>query len=201
IAARVRVFAGGTGDLDTPIILGNMLNPFGMNYTGGVNVASGDINHDGKDEILVATATGGSNVKGFRLNGSTYALALGRISAFAGTVGAQITTLDINGDGVSEFAVATQNPRGDLLVKLYNNNGAEIAGYKAATQVDAYGLASSDLDQDGNEELMVGIIPAPGTVAIAGNDQVNVLDPLNGQKESGFDVISVLVSGISLDSI
>ncbi|HVL12524.1 MAG TPA: VCBS repeat-containing protein [Gemmata sp.] len=201
VAARVRVFSGGVGELSNTPILGNMLLPFGNRYTGGVYIAAGDLDGDGRTDVLVSTATGGSRIKGFELNNAgTFVQSLGRITAFAGTAGAQITTLDTDNNGRSEFAVAILE-NGNLRMKLYNSAGVEQASYTPATKVQAFGLAASDLDGDDNEELMVGIIPAPGNIAIAGDDQVNILDPINGGKLTGFDVISVLVGGISLDGI
>ena len=57
--AQVEVFSGATG---TPL---ETISPFSASYSGGVSVASGDLNGDGKADLVVATASGPAVVRVF----------------------------------------------------------------------------------------------------------------------------------------
>ena len=43
--------------------IGNVVTTFGAGYTSGVNVAAGDVNGDGRDDVIAATAGGSARVK------------------------------------------------------------------------------------------------------------------------------------------
>jgi hypothetical protein len=152
-------------------------------------------------DVITSTASTAARVKGFELNSGAFTTSLARMDPFgAVTVGAQVTALDINGDGRSELAVSIfQNSR--VKVKLFNATGDQQASYNASVNTAAFGIGASDLDRDGKDELMIGVIPAPGMVAIAGNDQINILNPLTGAKTDGFNAFAVLVGGVALSGV
>ncbi len=104
VPAQVRVFHGATR---APLL---SLMPFHRRYFGGVNVASGDLNGDGRDDIVVTPARGHSSlVKVF--SGNNGAL-LARLQAPRGRGGLAVT--DVNGDGLAD--IVTSTPRGPRLV-------------------------------------------------------------------------------------
>jgi serralysin len=106
------------------------LHPFD-GFTGGVVVATGDINHDGVKDIVVATATGASHVKVFDgRNGSLLASFL----AFPGfTGGVQVAAGDLDGDGFTDVIVAPTT--GASHVKVFS--GAALTNLAATGSVDA----------------------------------------------------------------
>ena len=55
--AIVSVYSASNSGLLTTI------TPFDRAYTGGLNVASGDLTGDGVDDIVVSTTTGGGHIK------------------------------------------------------------------------------------------------------------------------------------------
>src|SRR5437762_2898473 len=55
VEGHIRIYDPGTGGLLRD------LDPF-PGFTGGLNVATGDVNNDGYDEIIVAPASGGGPV-------------------------------------------------------------------------------------------------------------------------------------------
>ena len=94
IAGRVEVFSGAalpaaSANADfVPSHLGNAITPFGKGYTLGVNVAAGDVDGDGRAEVI-ASAAGESEVMGFSLIGNSYIQSIATIAPF-GTTGSQV---------------------------------------------------------------------------------------------------------------
>ena len=95
---EVKVFNGANGAMMYYYIA---LNP---NYSGGVSVAAGDIDGDGKAEVVVGAATGStSQVRVF--SGDNLKA---DYSAFSNAYkGARVATQDIDGDGKKEVIVVT----------------------------------------------------------------------------------------------
>lgn len=88
--------------------VGNTLidfSPFEAGFTGGVNIAVGDYNGDGKPDIVVgAEAGGGPRVQVFNgLDLSVLANTFAFESTFAG--GVRVATQDVNGDGKADLVV------------------------------------------------------------------------------------------------
>jgi len=139
--------------------------PFGTGFAGGVSVAVGDINGDGRNDIVAAPATGGGTV--FAVNGIDYSL-LFEVAPFGGGYagGMNVATGDIDGDG-----------RADIIVGQSNGGAAAIIG--AASQavtasaapfgnVNGVFVAAGDVNNDGRAE----VIAAPGS----GNGPVLIYD-------------------------
>ncbi|MEY2473098.1 MAG: large repetitive protein [Actinomycetota bacterium] len=87
------------------------------NWTGGVNVAAGDLDHDGKAEIVVAPWSGGGpHVRTFNHDGS-----LRNGGIFVGPPnfpgGVTVAVGDLNGDGSAEIVVGVWT--GTNRVKVY----------------------------------------------------------------------------------
>ena len=92
--------------------------PFDDGYIGGVRVAAGDLNGDGKDEILVGSGVGAdASVRAYSASGqlvSTFVLP----SSFA-RAGVLLKTGDYNGDGLQDLFVATGR-RGSSQVAVFD---------------------------------------------------------------------------------
>lgn len=92
---------------------GNVINPgffaYQSDFRGGVDVACGDVNGDGKNEIITAPGrTGGPHIKVF--NGQTHEL-LNEFFAYSArnTEGVTLSVVDIDRDGRDEIIVQTRN--------------------------------------------------------------------------------------------
>ncbi len=158
----------------------------GVNYFAygtpkwGVNVTAGDMNGNGRDEIVTGAGPGGvygPHVRGWSVDGGAVQ-AMAALSFLAyGTnhYGVQVTCGDIDGDGMAELVTAP-GPSSQFAahVRGWNFDGTALTELSAinffAWPADElrYGArvdASADLDGDGLADLVVaaGPDPAAGT--------------------------------------
>ncbi len=140
----------------------------------GVNVACGDIDADGFDEIITGAGPGavfGPHVRGWNVDGSIAAPIPG-LSYFAyGTLkwGVNVACGDIDGDGFDEIITgagpgAVFGPH----VRGWNHDGSGIAPIPGVSYF-AYGtntfgvrVTAGDVDMDGIDEIVT--TPGPGAV-------------------------------------
>ncbi|MEO7317947.1 MAG: FG-GAP-like repeat-containing protein, partial [Chthoniobacteraceae bacterium] len=153
--ARVRVYDGHNVTAGRPAVLYDFF-AFGNGYRGGLNVAAGDVNGDGKADIIVAPSAGSSGlVKVFSgANGSLHTsfLAFGR-----GTGGVRVAAGDINGDGYSDIIAGTG--AGSSVRVFDGRNPATILKDFRAFPITHRGgvtVAAGDVDGDGLDDVIVG---------------------------------------------
>jgi YVTN family beta-propeller protein len=115
----------------------------GMN--GGDELASGDVDGDGVEEILVlGTETGGLTV--FEDTGDGH-------DPFGTQAdgGDKLAAGDLDGDGKEEIIIAGD---GDGVVEVYDNTGTRLYTFPSVFNGKDY-LAAGDLDGDGKEEVVI----------------------------------------------
>jgi hypothetical protein len=134
------------------------------NFTGGVNVAMGDVDGDGSDDLIVAAgAGGGPHVRVFRVRDQAELSSFFAYDpAFAG--GVYVTAADLDGDGDDEIVTGT-GPGGGPHVRAFEGNGTarntEFFAYNAAFR-GGVSVAATDLDHDGRAEIITGAGPGGG---------------------------------------
>ena len=171
--------------------LGNTIFPFGQNFTGGVNLAVGNFDADAADEIATASASQVGRVKLWDFNGSTFAQLGATLNPFGSNVGMQITAIDVDGNGATEFAVA--NKIGSAIqVKVYNGALVQQGSFTTTSGITNFGIGKTDVNQDGDQELVLGRNPAS-------TNQYLILDPLTGALIDGFNAWSTLTGNFSID--
>ena len=172
----------------------------------GVNVAAGDIDGDGFDEIVTGAGPGGiygPHVRGWNVDGGS-AAAIPGVSYFAyGTnkKGVRVACGDVDGDGIDEI-VTGPGPSSvfGAHVRGWNYDGgtlAEIPGinfFAWQAGESLYGAtvsAGADLDGDGRSEIIAGQGPDPsaGTmVKVYGYDgsQTSLLFGIDAYGDEGL---------------
>jgi len=179
---------------------------FSRDFKGGVNLAVGDVNGDGKNEIVTGAGPGGSShIRVFKSNGrytgwNVFAFGLD----FKG--GVTVACGDVDGDGVDEI-IAGQESLGEAWVKVYKVNAQKtiVANFKAYEKKMECGVsvAAGDIDSDGKDEIITG-------AGRSGTPEVRVFK--NGKKiwdvwpfhpvfSGGLDVASGDVDGNGIDEV
>lgn len=165
---------------------------FNQDYVGGVSLATGDVNADGVDDIVIAAKTGLSQVRvidGTRLDDVTRAgeiastAILGDFFAFgtAAVVGAEIAVGDVNGDDVADIVVTPNSGLAQVRVvdgSMIDMTGVDASPVPEAILADFFAFdlsftgaanpALGDVDGDGVVDLVVG--------ASSGSQLVQVVD-------------------------
>jgi hypothetical protein len=124
----------------------------------GVDVAAGDMDGDGVDEIITAPGPGsGPHIKIFSADGTE----IRGFGAYAGSFrdGVHVAAGDMDGDGTDEI-ITIPGPGSAPHVKIFSADGTEIRGFSAYVPSMRNGadVAVGNMDADLNEE----IITAPG---------------------------------------
>ena len=92
-----------------------------QSFKGGVDVAVGDLDGDGVDEIITAPGKGGGpNVKAFKADGTQVLSFMAYTSGFMG--GVKVAAADLNNDGKAEIVTAPASG-GGAHVKIFQPDG------------------------------------------------------------------------------
>lgn len=128
-------------------------------YRNGISLTAGDLNDDGKDEIITAPAgTGANTVRVFQLQATLMKQIAQRTNALTGT-GLVLTTADLANDGRAEILVA---PRGNATptIRTFALSGTGLSqprkdflAYRAAER-GGVRLSAVDLNADGKDDVL-----------------------------------------------
>ncbi len=131
-------------------------------FKGGVSVAVGDLDGNGKEEIVTGAGVGGGpHVRIFDSEGTPIFNFFAFELPFRG--GIRVQTLDANGDGIKEIAVASGRGR-DGEVRIFARDGSLLYRFPVFSGKfrSGFSLASGDTDGDGSDEIIVGAGPGGG---------------------------------------
>jgi FG-GAP-like repeat len=190
-ASFVRVFSGATG----AAILGFLA--YDGPFFGGVHVACGDVNGDGKADIITGPGAGnGPLVKVF--NGATGTLLPGPAASFFAytpsfTGGVRVAAGDVNGDSIADIITAP-GPGGGPHVRVFDGaagfNLLNLFPYDLAFTGGLF-VAAGDINGDGRAD----VITAPGA---GGGPHIKVFDRMGALLQSFLAYDAAFAGGVTV---
>lgn len=125
-------------------------------FRGGINVAAGDLNNDGIDEIVVAPQTGSLPLRVFNRYGEIISEFYPYDLRFKG--GVSLAVGDLDGDGIKEI-ITGAGPGGGPQVRVFDVFGRAKGQFFAYHETFRGGInvATGDLDGNGLDEIVVAI--------------------------------------------
>ena len=138
----------------------NSIYVFQAGFTGGLNVATGDVNGDGIKDIIVAADAGASphvkvfSGKDYSVIKSFYAFAAG----FKG--GVRVASADTNGDGFADIIVSTASGNSShvkVFSGLDNKVLSSFFAFKTTLKSGGTFVSAADLNGDGRAEIILGM--------------------------------------------
>ena len=154
---RVRVFSGQNGALISAF------RAYESSFVGGVRVAVGDVNGDGRADIITGPGRGrASRVRVF--NGLTGTLLPGVQGSFLAygpfTGGVYVAAADLNGDGRSDIITGSGGSPTNRPVRIFNGaNPAQRLGAFVAKPANAQidiRVAAADITGDSVPDIITG---------------------------------------------
>ena len=145
------ITAPGPGPNNTAAIKVWKYNPAGLselsNFTAfdglyGANIAAGDVDGDGKDEIIAGTGPDPKNpslIRIFRVDGTL----VGGFKPYDAThaYGVMVSSGDIDGDGMNEiFTGFGPGPQNDSIINLFKTDGTLTGSFMAYPSGTEYGV-------------------------------------------------------------
>ncbi|HMB66316.1 MAG TPA: S8 family serine peptidase, partial [Patescibacteria group bacterium] len=137
-------------------------NPY---FRGGVNVASGDINGDGRDEIITGAGPGGGpHIRVFNGSGHVKGQFFAYAPSFRGGVRVALGNVDQGGETNQEEIITAPQSRGGPHIRVFNNKMRVINQFFAYNPSFRGGvnITSGDMNQDGVAEVITGAGPGGG---------------------------------------
>jgi hypothetical protein len=155
---HVKVFSGESGEEIRSFFA------YDPQFAGGVNVAAGDIDGDGIDDVITGAGAGaGPHVKVFSgESGEEIRSFYAYDPQFAG--GVNVAAGDIDGDGIDDVITGAGAGAGPHVKVFSGKSGEEIRSFFAFDPQFAGGVtvAASDIDGDLRLEIVTGAGPGAG---------------------------------------
>jgi hypothetical protein len=183
VTQKVRVFNGQTGAVVSGWVGG--FNPFTGTTYGGVRVAAGDVNGDGRAEIIVSPGAGASpQVKVYNPAAPNVTTGLIRtFTAYTTAVagGVFVAAGDLDGDGRAEIITgAATNALGHVRV-FDGATGSFLRNLTVAgSTTGAARVALGDINGDGQLDLVVGLAVSGAASKARVYDAVTMQEMLGG---------------------
>jgi hypothetical protein len=159
----VKVFASPAADGVASAVPIRVFQPFAPPFRGGVSLATGDFNSDGRADVIVGSGPGSrASVVVFDVTAPANASILRNYAPFGDRFrgGVNVTSGEFTGDGVPDIAVAARQS-GHSRVEVFDGGltgrAARLqafAVFGGSSRTATVSIAARDLDGDGLAELI-----------------------------------------------
>lgn len=209
--ADVVVGAGPGGAPVVSVIDGKTGSPiqsflaYSADFTGGVSVAAGDVDGDGRADVVTAPgAGGGPHVRAFRIDPSAAAPAE-LLSFFAYPAdfrgGAAVAAGDVDADGVTDV-VTGAGPGGGAVVGVFRgSDGAQTNSFFAGDPAGRAGVHVTVTDGNGGSVIGAAVPATTGQLFTATGDVVGLADDLLAGPAVAADNPALLWNEVALAAI
>lgn len=172
---------------------------YAENYQLGLKVVAADLDGDGRDEILTGPLDGGSpHLRIFQYQPDGFVL-INEFFPFDKDLrnGLNLAVGDVNNDSQPEIIVS-QNLGGEPKVRIYNKKLSLLNEFEAYSNNFKGGvnLAVSDLDRDGQAEIITGAGSGGGPHVRVFNDQGQVKNQFFAYQENFKGGVSLAVADL-----
>lgn len=165
---------------------------YAQTFRGGVDVASGDVDGDGVDEIITSPGPGGGpHIRIFKPNGTEVSNFFAYGATFRG--GVHVASIDIDNDKKAEIITAPMS-KGGPHVRIATAQGAVKKEFFAYAQSFQGGLDVTGLI-DGNNQPRVVTSPGPG-----GGAHIKVLSTDGITEKEWFAYDASFLGGVRVSS-
>lgn len=154
---------------------------FGSTSRAGVDVATGDVDGDGVDEIIAGMGQGdGSRIRVYKLGSGGSVTLISHFTAFGlHDGGARVAAADVDNDGVDEI-IAGAGPGGGPRVSVFELDGTQLQSFYAYVDDFRGGVDVGAGDVVGSDHAEIITVPSKG-----GSPRVRVWE-LDGTMLSSF---------------
>jgi fibronectin-binding autotransporter adhesin len=177
-------------DNDTTTILSEFM-AYDPKYPVGADVTAGDVDGDGKDEIITSPGVGGGpHVRIFKTNGTVVSEFYAYDASFTG--GVWVTAGDVDGDGKDEI-ITSPGVGGGPHVRIFKTNGTVVSEFYAYNPSFNGGIDVSSGDVTGS--LLDEVVTAPGA---GGGPQIIVFNGNGAFLNQFFAYDQMFTGGVKL---
>lgn len=204
---RVKVVDGSTGEVIADFMV------YEETFRGGVDVAVGDVNNDGFEDVMTGTGKGGGPrvqvFDGKSITDGETPKVLYNFYPYEDTFrgGVFVGAGDVNGDGFADIIAGTGVGGGSRVVVHDGKTGEVIENFFAFDPGLRTGVrvGAGDIDGDGDDDIIVGGGPGAGPQvrAISGKDGHEIANFFaeDSSSRSGIHVGSQDVDGDGTDDL
>ncbi|MFA6307570.1 MAG: S8 family peptidase [Patescibacteria group bacterium] len=173
---------------------GNLADAFlayDTNFTGGVNVAVGDVDGDGQEEIVTAPmAGGGPHIKVFSKTGQLISEFFAYDASFDG--GVNVAVGDVSNNGIAEIVLAPMSKIAPE-IKIFNYQNIQKASWLAYDLDMTSGVSISIADVNNDNWAEVVTVPAKNSIP-----QVKMFNMRGRLKGEFLSFNSALTTGVQV---